>query len=216
MTEQSCFSALKAYIARLPSRYSIRGSESECVLATPFYLPDNSQLEVHLIEREDGLLEITDCGETVDSLFLNGINLEHDDRRFAAVRERFGIAIEGGEIRSVTDTEHLDEAIDGVIHAMLDLSYLVYTRQIGAASSFIEEIDNWLALHHIDYERDVNVVGKTNTHTFDYLLPRQGRPLLLEAISARQSKYSSRPVLTRVGWLRGSHRERTSRGRPGS
>ncbi len=90
----------------------------------------------------------------------------------------------GGEISLRTDGDNLAEAVNAVIHAILDLSYLFYTRRIRAAPSFFNEIDTWLTLEHRRFHRHYDVVGRSNTNTFDYYLPRQGKPVLIEAISA--------------------------------
>ena len=190
MNGTSCLSILQSFIERVPSNYTAVPTETGCMLETPFYLPDNTRLGLHLVIHDDDKIEITDFGETVDNLFLSGVTVGEDDHRFDSMRVRFGVNIDGGEISSVTNAANLDQAINGVIHAMLDMSYLVYTRQVRATPSFFADVDLWLSLQNRTFERNVEVAGRANVNVFDYVLPRRGRPLALEAISTRNAGYA--------------------------
>lgn len=203
----TCLPLLATYIEALNNQYTIRGeAHAGCWLETPFYLPDNTRLGVYLKPLPGERVEISDYGETMGTLFLGGVTLESEDQRLVTIGQRFGVATTGGEISLVTDGNRLAEAVNAVIHAMLDLSYLVYTRQIRAAPSFINEIDTWLTLEHRSYRRHYEVVGRSNTNTFDYYLPRQGKPVLIETISAidagrslRRAKLTAFKVLDSLG-----------------
>lgn len=91
-----------------------------------------------------------------------------------------------------TNAENVAEAVNAVIQAVLDTSYLVYTRRIRAAPTFFGEIDTWLTLEHRHFRRYYDIVGMSNTNTFDYHVQRQGRPVVIEAISAIDSVNSLR------------------------
>lgn len=207
MAINTCLPLLASYLEAVATRYTIRGEDhAGCWLETPFYLPDNTRLGVYLKPLPGGRVEISDYGETMGNLYLSGVTLESEDRRLVTIGQRFGVTTTGGEISLVTDENRLADAVNAVIHAMLDLSYLVYTRQIRAAPSFISEIDTWLTLAHRSYRHHYEVVGRSTTNTFDYYLPRQGRPVLMETISAidvgrslRRAKLTSFKVFDSLG-----------------
>jgi hypothetical protein len=161
-----------------------------CFLATPFYLPDNTRLGVHLTERSNGTPEVTDHGETFDGLFTSGVTVAPDDKRLVTIGQRFGVEIDGGEISKATAGLHLDEAIEAVVHAMLDMAYLVYTRRTRAVPNFQAEVEFRLMGLERRYDRRFEVVGQTDIHTFDYRLFGRRAPLLVEALSAASRQAS--------------------------
>jgi hypothetical protein len=184
MAVSHCGPALESYLANLHSRYEVRKEGEGCFLETPFYLPDNTRLGVHLVDRPDGTIEITDYGETFDSLYTRGVTVVPDDKRLVTIGQRFGVDINGGEISKAGDLDALSDAIDAVVHAMLDMAYLVYTRRSRAVSNFEVEFEHLLIGHERRYDKRVEVPGQTGTHTFGYLLPGRGTPKLIETLSA--------------------------------
>lgn len=195
MATPHCVPALESYLSSIRSRYDVRAEEDGCFLATPFYLPDNTRLGVHLIGRPDGTFEVTDYGETFEGLFTRGVTVAPDDKRLATIRQRFGVEIDGGEISKKSGGETLlgitlDDAINAVIHAMLDMSYLVYTRRSRAVPNFEAEFEHLLIGRGRRYDKRVEVVGQTDTYTFDYRLVGRRVPKLVEALSATSRQAS--------------------------
>jgi len=190
MAAPQCVPALASYLDALPSRYDVREHEDGCLLTTPFYLPDNSRLGVHLVGRPDGTLEVTDFGTTLDNLFASGVTVPDNDRRLVTIGRRFGVRVEGGEIRLTTTPEDLGEAITAVVHAILDAAYLVYTRRSRAAPNFGAEIEQVLIGDGRRYDTRFEVTGATDRHTFDYHLAGARAPLLIEALSTTSRQMS--------------------------
>lgn len=197
MTAPSCVPALERYLASLRSRYEVRQEEEGCYLATPFFLPDNSRLGVHLVERADGSLEVTDYGETIDGLFTSGVTIPPDDKRLVTIERRFGVAVEGGEISRRGEAGELDEAITAVVHAVLDMAYLVYTRRTRSLATFESAFEHLLIDRHRSYERHVEIDGFSDSYTFDYRLAGQRVPVLVETLSATsRRRYTEQARLT--------------------
>jgi len=184
MAAPHCVPALESYLAGIRSRYVVREEDGGCLLETPFYLPDNSRLGVHLIEHTDGTFEVTDFGGTFEGLFTRGVTVAADDRRLVTIGQRFGVEIGGGEISKASGADALDEAIDAVVHAMLDVAYLVYTRRTRAAPNFDAEFEHLLIDRGRRYDKRFEVPGQTDTHTFDYRLVGRRIPKLVETLSA--------------------------------
>jgi hypothetical protein len=192
-----CAPALEHYLASLRSRYEVQPEENGCYLATPFFLPDNSRLGVHLVERADGSLEVTDHGETVDGLFTSGVTIPPDDKRLVTIGRRFGVEVEGGEISRRGEVGQLDEAITAVIHAVLDMAYLVYTRQTRALATFEKAFEHLLIDRNRSYERHFEVDGFSDSYTFDYRLISHRAPVLVETLSATsRQRYTEQARLT--------------------
>ncbi len=188
MASPHCASVLDNYLASMPDRYAVHREADGCRFVTPFYLPDNTQLTVSIVERPDGSVEVTDFGETVDHLFLSGLTLRSDDRRLVTISRRFGVEIDGGEITKVVDSSSVSRAIDDVVHAVLDVSYLVYTRTARKAPTFTADVEQFLMYSDVPYERGYEVLGYADEHRFDYHIPARQTPLLLEALSASDQR----------------------------
>lgn len=190
MAVPHCVPALESYLANLRSRYEVRKEEDGCFLETPFYLPDNTRLGVHLVDQADGTFEITDYGETFDGLFTRGVTVGPEDKRLVTISQRFGVEIGGGEISKTSGLDTLNDAIDAVVHAMLDMAYLIYTRRSRAVSNFEAEFEHFLIGHERSYDKRVEVVGQTDTHIFDYRLSGRRAPKLVETLSTTSRKGS--------------------------
>ncbi|MDQ3780743.1 MAG: DUF1828 domain-containing protein [Chloroflexota bacterium] len=183
MAVPHCVPALESYLANLRSRYDMRKEEDGCFLETPFYLPDNTRLGVHLVERSNGTFEISDYGETFDGLFTRGVTIAPVDKRLVTIGQRFGVEIAGGEISKTSNLAALNDAIDAVVHAMLDMAYLVYTRRSRAVSNFEAEFEHFLIRNERNYDKRVEVIGQTDTHIFDFRLSGRHAPKLIETLS---------------------------------
>jgi hypothetical protein len=183
MATLHCTTVAEHYLNTLRQQYEVQQDGEDCLLLTPLYLPDNTQLGVHLTERADGSFEITDYGETFDYLFLSGLNISPEDKRLERIGKRFEVAIEQGEIRKTAAPDDLDRSINSVIQAILDTAYLVYTRRPRAVPNFAADVEQLLIHIHRAYEKQYEVAGRTATHTFDYRFSRRNEPVLMETLS---------------------------------
>lgn len=185
MVTLQCDSVVDRYLVSLRQQYETRREADGCLLLTPFYLPDNTQLGVHLLERANGTVAVTDLGETFDYLFLSGLNITADDKRIARIGERFDVSIDAGEISKTVElgSSSIDGSVNAVIQAVLDMAYLVYTRRPRMAPNFAADVEQLLIHYHRAYEKQVEVVGRTTTHTFDYRFTNRNRPLVLDTLS---------------------------------
>lgn len=190
MAAPHCVPVLDRYLASLRDQFEVHEEEQGCFLTTPFYLPDNTRLGVHVIERADGSVEITDQGETFDHLYTSGLNIAVDDTRLESIGKRFGVQIEGGEISKTGDFDAVEESLTEVVHAILDMVYLVYTRRPRAAPSFTAKVEELLIESGQPYETRYEISGLTDSHTFDYHLPSQRNPLLIDTLSATSRQTS--------------------------
>src|SRR5215208_3277275 len=129
MLAPQCVPLLDNYLASLRNEYEVEDADNGCLLLTPLYLPDNTRAGVYCRPRPDGRIDITDDGERFDTLVVSGLNISPTERRLDAIAARFGVAITRGNISKPADPADPAHAINDVVHAMLDIAYLVYTRQ---------------------------------------------------------------------------------------
>jgi hypothetical protein len=191
MVAPHCSAILAAYRNHLVERFEMLEEDGACRLLTPFYLPDNTQLTVGVIQQEDGSFEVTDFGETDDFLYLSGLTIPKEDQRLVRAGNRFGVDATSGEIRKFASVAELPDAIDDVIHAILDVSYLVYTKQTPKPPTFTAEIDKLFSDEvGIRYKQGAVVRGKTNEHTFDFSLTSAQASFLIDSISSNDSSYA--------------------------
>lgn len=196
MSATTCSSLIDHYVSALSRQFRAVEDGDGCSLHTPFYLPDNTRLAIHLFGDPQGRVQATDLGETIDWLFLSGVDVGVDDPRIQQIGRRFGLDVDGGELSKTVAANgndspdaRIETAISDVIHGVLDLAYLVYTRQPRRTSTFASTVDDLMATSGRSYKRRFEVDGKTGERTFDFYVPRVREPLLIETISttSRQS-----------------------------
>ncbi len=213
MNPESCAGLLEQYLTYLRSSYEARLVGTDCLLVTPLLMPDNTRLGVYVLTREDGRLKVTDYGETFDRLFTSGIDLSVEDPRLTRISVKSQVTIDAGAISKVVTPEFLNEGVDQVVQAILDMAYMVNHqpsdlpgrrraenaadlpdtdagREVEPVRSggqlFEAEVGQWLASQTVIRERP-EVRGATGSHTFDFEIPLAPRPVLLEALSRTKS-----------------------------
>lgn len=197
--DQTCAAILSAYREFVSAATVVEDEGDHCRLLTPLYLPDNTQLSVCLEHSKDGEIVITDYGDTEAFLFLSGLSLESNDPRRIRVSRRFGVSNEDGAIEkrlslgsSTTSLSEVANAINDVIHAMLDTAYLTVGQRPRRLRAFAAEVEQFLDSHGSTFVRGPRVLGKSGNQPFEFSIHQRTGVYLADAISANRRDIAKR------------------------
>jgi len=185
MMPRTCATIAESYLELLKEEFHVSRWQTGCALTTPYYLPDNSRLSLSVAFPNPDEAIVSDLGETFDRLYLTGLNLSPTDWRVLSSADRFGVRIENGEISSTVPATEVSKAIHNVSHAILDISYLSYSRAHRSPADFERAVEKSIMDHQWTFERNYKVVGYSASHDFDFVIMER-RPVLVEALTARE------------------------------
>lgn len=185
----------------LQAGFAIYPGEEGCVVVTPFELPDMASLEF-TIERSEGGYLLTDGGQTLAELFVNGLTVEghpeltQEVRRIARVH---GIGFDASALSVQASAEGLGEAAHRLVSAIQGASYLVYKRSHRTRRTFDDEVEVLLLEHRVTYGPGYIVRGLASTHRIPFYV-NSNRNVLLVPISAG-SVSSAREKAKRTAYI---------------
>ena len=166
-----CEEAITEFLGNLKNAFKSEPSEDGCILVTPFLRPDNTSIELSLSRDDSGRFIITDNGDTIDSLFICGLNIgsKRFKERTRIISHRYGVTIKEGAI-SLTSTENIGEGLLSLIGAIQDVSYLIYNRVQGNRSGFDEKVEKLLIEKYVPYQYDYTISGSKDSHSFRFFV----------------------------------------------
>ena len=176
-----CTQAISSYLERLKGSFQAMPTDEGCIIVTPFLRSDNECIELELIPQPDGRILLTDNADTIDYLFVNGLNIERSrdlKRNINRISERFGVEIVEGEIFRISDPLSLGATMQSVLSTIQDISYLIYKKQKRGPTTFDEQVEKFLIGHEIRYDPRFEVRGKAYGHTFRFHVNDTGHKLI--------------------------------------
>lgn len=161
-----CSEIVSTYIANLEANFSVEAHPSGCVIVTPFLRPDGDCIEILIEERIDGDLLLTDMGDTLGYLHVNGMLLSRrlmDDAR--RISHRFGASINVNEIVLQTEVSGINASLHDLVQASINIAALVEKRRPYANLRFEEEVEAVIIAQGRRYDLQYEVPGTREPHT---------------------------------------------------
>ena len=163
--QRDCFTIIETYIATLKEDFHIDDHPNGCIIVTPFVRPDGDCIEI-LVEETREAVSLTDMGDTLAYLHLNGLALSRrlmqDARRIC---HRFGATIEVNEIAVRTEMSNVASSLHSLAQAAINIAALVEKRRPYANLRFEEEIEATIIAHGKRYDPQYEVPGEREPHT---------------------------------------------------
>lgn len=100
-------------------------------IITPYWRPDGDAIEFFVLPDAEGLLRLSDEGQTFDWLFAVGLEAEPNSGRRALIErlaERCGVQLHHGDLQMVASADGLGEAIDRFLNLLREISLLALDR----------------------------------------------------------------------------------------
>jgi len=186
MGNELCSQALKAFLQSLRESFDILPSEEGCVIVTPFLRSDNECVEIELIPQPNGGVKITDNCETIDYLFVNGLNISRSkelQRQIRRITKRFGVDLSGDEFVRLVNFGELGDAIHSFLGAVQEASYLIYRKVRRPPVTFDEQVEKFLIANDVAYDTEFKLQGKTREHIFRFYI-NERHQMLAEPLTA--------------------------------
>lgn len=180
-----CERIVAKYVRELHEDFQTVRRDGECLVVTPYLLPDNDAVEI-LVKKKDGRYEISDMGTTLGFLYLSGVELRGHSKQeahFRANLARFGVKIDQGELVLDVSESGLADGMSRVIEASRAVAYLVYTARARPGMDFRREVAEWLDENHVQVQQSVRVAGASRPFTINFVRDRpEAPPVYLQAL----------------------------------
>ena len=186
MNQTICSQVISAYLEQVSYEFETIQSEIGCTVLTPFVRPDGEEIELQLEVRENDRVTISDMGDSVSYLYVNGLTLSKatiDKAR--SVSKGYGVTIERNELNVDVDGETIGDGVHRLIQSALAVTSLIQTRRPTTNMRFDDEVESLIIHSGAAYDIGYPVQGQRQRHTVKFHVD-SGRDLLIHPVSAAQ------------------------------
>lgn len=165
------------------------------VISTPFLGAFNDTIEIYA-KKEKTKLILSDNGDTLSNLELQGFHLQSSKRRKDIVETillNYGIQLLDGELVIQTKIEHFSEAKHNILSAIIEVNNLYVLTKTSLASNFKEEVRKFLDQKELEYTPNFISKGITGLEfSFDFQITRSNKEILIKSFNTiKRSDISS-------------------------
>lgn len=193
-----CNSVATTLRGQLSSAFELEESEHSCLIHTPFVYPDNTVVALQVERLADGGYRLSDDGVAHEYAWISGVTNQRLELAVAEIEARFHVAASDGHVVKVTEEASLLQGLMDAVMATRGIAETVVAHSPARKrSSFRREIETYLAVNNLTYERDVYVEGKTGARKVDYRVG-SSQSLGLFPISDTMSQEHAESVAFRV------------------
>lgn len=185
MAAEVCAELLERLGRGIASQFEAYPEGKDCVIVTPFTYPDLASIEIRVLLEEDSCV-LTDEGETLGMLHVNGLTLEAHPplmREATAIAAAHGIRLHDSTLSTEVTADRIAEAVTGMVNAIQAVGHLLYRRRHRARPEFADELERLLIAKRVPYSPGFMVRGAANVHRIAFHVD-SGRDLLVEPLSA--------------------------------
>lgn len=178
--------------------FTIEPSDSGCLIRTSYLFPDNDPIEVFADRSAEGeRVRLTDLGETMGLLFLQGVEIRGRSRQewhLETALRRLDINLDGQELVVDVPLRELGDGLIRLVEGIKALSYLVYTTRARIGPDFKREVSDWLEEERVEFESDYPVSGQSGRiWTIDFTREiGEEPPILMQALHSETVGYAVR------------------------
>jgi hypothetical protein len=185
-TTNYCHRVVEDYLKELGSGFSIYPDPdgSRCFIVTPFTRPDGEVIEIALIHRSSGASRLSDMGDTLGYLFVNGLTSTQSlTQTVKSLSGRLNVSLQRQELLvELSDEQKLGESLHALIQAVLQVSDLIQKRRPATRLRFEDELERLLISQGIVYDSNYEVQGRRDKYTIRFHVD-SGRKLLIQPLS---------------------------------
>ena len=178
-----CETAVEKYLFRLSKDLEVIQSNNGCYLLTPFIRPDGESISLELVSLPNGNLRLSDMGDTLGYLYINGLTLTKtllDKARLIA--KGYGVSFQGNALVLDGDPSLAGDGIHNIIQSVLAVTSLIQSRRSTTRVLFDNEVESFIISVGVTYDFDYTVKGVRENHKFKFHV-NSGRNLLVQPLS---------------------------------
>ncbi len=130
MKQNECPKAVPVYWEHLSNEFEVSKSNDGCFVLTPFLRPDGEAIELQLKVRPDNRVLLSDMGDSLGYLYVNGLTLTKavmDKTR--RISRGFSVTLSQNELSVYSDAQSIGEALHRLIQATLAVTDLIQTHK---------------------------------------------------------------------------------------
>lgn len=180
-----CDVTITQFLDNIKSEFEANKLNDECSIVTPFYYPDFAAIEI-FVHQVGNRIMLSDEGETLNMLFVNGITLEKNKdlyREAKRIASSYGTELQNSEISVIANPNKLGEASQNILGAIQAISFLIYKRRNIEHATFDDEVEKLFISNEVNYDYNYSIHGHANNHKVKFHV-NSNRNLLVEPVSA--------------------------------
>ena len=184
MTTPSCEEVIGDYLAELKVDFKCSTSADGWFLSTPFVRPDGEGVEIELQALPDGRIGISDMGDTLGYLYVNGLTLSQTLIANARqIAKPHGVALQRNRLNVQVAPNSIGSGVHGMIQTILAVTDLIQRRRPASNVRFDDEVESMIIHKGIRYDVGFAVMGVKERHTVKFHV-NSDKNLLIQPVSA--------------------------------
>lgn len=188
-TDTVCDGIVGKYLGFLSGDFEItplRSGHSGCYVITPFARPDGEAIELELTLLPNSQIRLSDMGDTLAYLYVNGLTLTRSVRdKIRRIARRYRLNLRQNALVIESENAIEGEAVHRLMQATLEATALIQSRSRRSTGrvKFDTEVESFIIQSGVVYDVDHKVTGQREAHTFKFHV-NSGRNLLVQPITA--------------------------------
>ena len=184
-TLDACEDLIKGYIGELEGGFAAKSSGAGCLVTTPFIRPDGESIEVELASELEGPAHLTDMGDTLGYLHVNGLTLSRGLLSSTKdICKQYGVSLLRSELVVEFDGQSgLGDALHRHIQAILSVTNLIQKRRPTGRVQFNDEVESLIIYSGAIYDTGFLVRGARSRYTIRFHI-NSDQNLLIHPLTA--------------------------------
>ncbi len=165
---------IDGYVKWLRQKTNLRELRDCVQITTPFLDRHNDMIQIYVKRSSDGFV-LTDGGETIDDLALDGCRIDTPKRQalLLTTLNGFGVRNENSRLEIDAHAENFSVKKHNLVQSILAVNDLFFLSQPYVASFFLEDVQLWLDSHEVRYIPNAKFTGRSGfDHRFDFTVPK--------------------------------------------
>ena len=184
MTMPSCEEVIGNYLAELKVDFECSPSANGWFLSTPFVKPDGEGIEIELQALPNGRISMTDMGDTLGYLYVNGLTLSQTVIANARqIAKPHGVLLQRGQLNVQVVPASIGAGVQSMIQTILAVTDLIQKRRPTSNVRFDDEVESLIIHRGIPYDVAFPVPGTRERHTVKFHV-NSDKNLLIQPVSA--------------------------------
>lgn len=175
-----CDRLVEGYLSALREDFQVQSANGRCLIVTPFVRPDGGLIEIEAQILSDGHLRLSDLGESIAYLYVNGLTVTRaalDEIR--KLCRRRGVTLDNYELTIEIENESLQgERVHSLIQVILVVTDMIQKRRPYQRLRFDEVVETFLVGHRTVYDSDFRVQGEDSVHRIRFHVDSDRRALI--------------------------------------
>ncbi len=190
VVQDACQEAVEHYMRALRGEVTVScTAPNVCRLTMPFGRPDGELIGVELTTLPGGQIRLSDAGDSVGYLYLNGLTVSRallDTAQRSAYQ--LGVSLDRYELTTTADRiSDVGDRLHALSQAIVRVSDLIQKRRPSERLQFDVEVEAFLVGNRVIYDSDYRVPGERESHQVRFHMNSQRHSLVQPLSAASES-----------------------------